>query len=105
LTQLFPGGEVLVYEAPDGGVLVEVKCERDTVWLTQRQMGELFETTPENVQMQLRNIFVDGELEEPATAKAFLAVRLEGNRRVQRQLKHCNLDAIIPVGCRAEPTA
>jgi prophage maintenance system killer protein len=95
-----PGGEVRVYEAPDGGVRVEVKLDRDTVWLTQRQMAELFETTPENVLMHLKNIYADGELEEPATAKDFLAVRLEGKRQVQRQLKHYNLDAIISVGYR-----
>lgn len=95
-----PGGEVLVYEAPDGGVRVEVRLERDTVWLTQRQMSELFETTPENVLMHLKNIYADGELEEGATAKDFLAVRIEGKRQVQRQLKHYNLDAIISVGYR-----
>lgn len=95
-----PTGEVLVYEAPDGGVRVEVKLDRDTVWLTQRQMSELFETTPENVLMHLKKIYADGELEEPATAKNYLAVRLEGKRQVQRQLKHYNLDAIISVGYR-----
>jgi hypothetical protein len=95
-----PGGEVLVYEAPDGGVRVEVKLDRDTVWLTQRQMSELFETTPENVLMHLKKIYADGELEEPATAKDFLAVRMDGKRQVQRQLKHYNLDAIISVGYR-----
>jgi prophage maintenance system killer protein len=95
-----PSGEVLLYEAPDGRVRVEVKLDRDTVWLTQRQMSELFDTTPENVLMHLKNIYGDGELEEPATAKDFLAVRLEGKRQVQRQLKHYNLDAIISVGYR-----
>ena len=95
-----PGGEVLVYEAPDGGVRVDVRLEAGTVWLTQRQMAELFETTPENVLMHLRNIYVDNELEEPATAKDFLAVRLEWTRQVRRQLKHYNLDAIISVGYR-----
>lgn len=95
-----PGGGVLVYEAPDGGVRVEVRLDRDTVWLTQRQMAELFETTPENVLMHLNKIYADGELEELATAKDFLAVRTEGKRQVQRRLKHYNLDAIISVGYR-----
>ncbi len=95
-----PRGEVLVYEASDGGVRVEVKLDRDTVWLTQRQMSELFETTPENVLMHLKNIYSDDELDEPATAKDFLVVRMEGKRQVQRQLKHYNLDAIISVGYR-----
>lgn len=95
-----PGGEVIVYEAPDGEVRVDVRLDRETVWLTQRQMSELFETTPENVLMHLKNVYADGELEEPATTKDFLAVRVEGNRQVRRQLKHYNLDAIISVGYR-----
>lgn len=95
-----PRGDVLAYEAPDGGVRVEVKLDRDTVWLTQRQMAELFETTPENVLMHLKNIYADAELEEPTTAKDFLAVRTEGKRQVQRRLNHYNLDAIISVGYR-----
>ena len=95
-----PGGEVTVYEAPDGEVRVDVRLDRETVWLTQRQMSELFETTPENVLMHLKNVYADGELEEPATTKDFLAVRVEGKRQVRRQLKHYNLDAIISVGYR-----
>ncbi len=93
-------GEMLVYETPEGGVRVDVRLERDTVWLTQRQMAELFDTTPENVVMHLKNVFGDGELEEPATAKDFLVVQTEGKRRVRRQTRHYNLDAIISVGYR-----
>lgn len=87
-----PGGEVVVYETADGEVRVEVRLERETVWLTQRQMAELFDTTPENVLMHLSNIFGDGELEAAATAKDFLVVQTEGKRRVRRNLKHYNLD-------------
>ncbi len=94
------GGEVLVYEAADGSVRVDVRLEKDTVWLTQRQMSDLFETTPENVLMHLKNIFTDGELEEAATAKEFLVVQTEGKRKVRRNVKHYNLDAIISVGYR-----
>lgn len=94
------GGEVIVYEIPDGSVQVDVRLEQETVWLTQRQMAELFETTPENVLMHLKNIFGGGELEETATAKDFLAVQTEGKRRVRRTLKHYNLDAVISVGYR-----
>ena len=95
-----PSGEVLLYEAPDGKVQVDVRLEQDTVWLTQRQMSEIFETTPENVLMHLKNVFGDGELEEAATAKDFLVVQTEGSRQVRRNLKHYNLDAIISVGYR-----
>ncbi len=90
--------ELLIYEAGEKGVTV--RLEGETVWLTQRQMGELFETTPENVLMHLKNIYADGELDEPATTKDFLAVQTEGRRQVQRNLKHYNLDAIISVGYR-----
>ncbi|MCC6302184.1 MAG: virulence protein RhuM/Fic/DOC family protein [Gammaproteobacteria bacterium] len=63
-------------------------------------MSELFETTPENVLMHLKNVFGDGELEEAATIKDFLVVQAEGKRQVRRSLKHYNLDAIISVGYR-----
>lgn len=94
------GGEILVYQAPDGQAQVDVRLERDTVWLTQRQMADVFETTPENVLMHLNNVFGDGKLEQAATAKDFLLVRTEGGRQVRRRLKHYNLDAIISVGYR-----
>ena len=84
---------------PEGGG-VEVRLLGETIWLTQRQMGEVFDTSPENVLMHLNNIFADGELEEEATTKEFLVVRQEGKRRVRRRLKHYNLDAILSVGYR-----
>ncbi|WP_439134743.1 RhuM family protein [Pseudomaricurvus sp.] len=92
--------QIEIYQTEDGQTEIEVKLEADTVWLTQRQMGEVFDTTPENVLMHLRNIYKDGELDEPATAKDFLVVRQEGKRQVRRNLKHYNLDAIISVGYR-----
>ena len=94
------GGEVVVYEDAGGEVRVDVRLDRETVWLTQRQMAEVFDSTPENVLMHLRNIFASGELEADATTKEFLAVRTEGRRRVRRRLKHYNLDAIISTGYR-----
>ena len=81
-----------------------MRLDRDTVWLTQRQMAQVFETTPENVLMHLRRIFASGELEGDATTKEFLVVRTEGRRRVRRTLKHYNLDAIISVGYRVNTT-
>ena len=95
-----PGGEIAVYESAEGEVRVDVRLERETVWLTQRQMAQVFDTSPENVLMHLRNIFVSGELEPDATTKEFLAVQTEGRRQVRRRLKHYNLDAIISVGYR-----
>ena len=77
---------------------MEVRLEGEALWLTQRQIGELFGSTPENVLIHLRNIFEEGELVEAATAKGFLVVRQEGQRQVRRRLKHYNLDAVISVG-------
>src|SRR6266498_3674148 len=94
------GSEIVLYEAADGGVRLDVKLEQETVWLTQLQMATLFVTTPENVLMHLKNIYAEKELVERSTTKDFLAVRTEGKRRVRRKLKHYNLDAIISVGYR-----
>lgn len=94
--------EIVIFET--ASQQVEVQLEGDTLWLTQRQMGDLFATTPENVLMHLKNIFKDNELDEMATTKDFLVVRREGTRDVQRKLKHFNLDAIISVGYRVNST-
>ena len=91
---------VIIYEDANKAVEVRLDAGLDTVWLTQRQMGEVFDTTPENVLMHLKNIFKDKELSEQATAKDFLVVRAEGKRQVQRNIKHYDLDAIISVGYR-----
>lgn len=92
--------ELVIFQEAGKPVEVRLDTGGDTVWLTQRQMGTLFDTTPENVQMHLKNIFQDEELPEQATTKDFLVVQSEGKRSVQRSLKHFNLDAIISVGYR-----
>ena len=89
-----------IFQSDDGRAEVKVRLEQDTVWLTQRQMSELFVTTPENVLMHLKNIYKDQELAENSTTKKFLVVQTEGKREVERQLQHYNLDAIISVGYR-----
>lgn len=89
----------------DANQPVQVRLDGETLWLTQRQMAEAFATTPENVVMHLKNIFREGELDEAATAKDFLAVQMEGKRQVQRRLKHYNLDAIISVGYRVNSSS
>ncbi|MDE0046106.1 MAG: virulence RhuM family protein [bacterium] len=94
------GGNVAVYESGDGEVRVDVRFDGETVWLTQRQMAEVFGTTPENVLLHLRKIFASGDLEAAGTSKEFLSVRIEGRCRVRRRLKHYNLDAIVSVGYR-----
>jgi len=92
--------QIQLFTADNGQLTLTVRLEEETVWLSQAQMGELFDTTPENVLMHLKNIFKDGELTEEATAKKILVVRDEGLRKVQRSIKHYNLDAIISVGYR-----
>lgn len=89
-----------IYQSTDGKADVRVRFEQETVWLTQRQMGELFGTTPENVLMHLKNIYKEKELGESATTKKFLVVQTEGTRQVERKLLHYDLDAIISVGYR-----
>ncbi|MDO5581721.1 MAG: virulence RhuM family protein [Planctomycetia bacterium] len=92
--------ELILYQSDDGGIQINVRLEEDTVWLTQALIAELFGVAPQNITMHLQNIFSEGELDETATCKDFLQVRLEGNRQVNRKLKHYNLDAIIAVGYR-----
>ncbi|AGS40767.1 virulence protein RhuM/Fic/DOC family protein [Cycloclasticus zancles] len=89
-----------IYTSDDGQVQLAIELQEETLWLTQLQMGDLFDTTPENVQMHLKNVFINKELDESATTKDFLVVRQEGKRQVKRKLKHYNLDAIISVGYR-----
>ena len=95
-----PGGEVIVYESPEGGGSIDVRFKDESVWLTQRQMAEVFQSTPENILMHLRNVFSSRELDAEATTKDFLVVRSEGKRSVRRKIKHYNLDAIISIGYR-----
>ncbi len=95
-----PSGEVVVYEAPDGEVRVDVRLERETVWLSQKQMAELLDTSTDNIGLHLKNIYGDGELSEGATAEEYSVVQSEGRRQVRRQVRHYNLDAILSVGYR-----
>ncbi|WP_298171413.1 RhuM family protein [Acidithiobacillus sp.] len=90
--------DMIIFEADTRQV--EVRLEGETLWITQSQMAELFATSADNISLHLKNIYKDNELDETATAEDFSVVRQEGVRRVTRQLKHYNLDAIISVGYR-----
>jgi hypothetical protein len=92
-------GEIILYQ-PDDIIRLEVRIEDETVWLTQMQMAELFQTTIPNINLHLKNIYEEEELEEVSTIKDFLIVRQEGKRHVQRSISFYNLDAIISVGYR-----
>lgn len=93
--------EIILYQ-PDDAVKLEVRIEDETVWLTQQQMAELFETTSQNITMHIRNLYKEGELDIEPTCKDFLQVRTEGNRTVKRIQKTYNLDVIISVGYRVK---
>ena len=93
-------GEIILYQAEDGTTKIEVRLENENVWLTQKMMAKLFQTTPQNITIHLKNIFDEGELKEEATCKDFLQVQNEGSRKIERKQKFYNLDAIISVGYR-----
>ena len=90
----------ILYQSQGGEVSLSVLLNGETIWLTQKMLAELFQTTPQNITMHLKNIFDEGELNEEATCKDFLQVQQEGNRSVSRNAKFYNLDAVISVGYR-----
>lgn len=92
--------QVLIYQAEDGSFQTEIRFESDTIWLNQKQMSELFNTSTDNIGLHIKNVYSDGELSEEATTEDYSVVRLEGKRKVKRQVKHYNLDAILSVGYR-----
>jgi len=94
-------GEIILYQ-PDETVRLEVRLEDDTVWLTQQQMAELFQTTKNNVTLHIGNVYKEHELVAESTSKESLLVRMEGNRQVTRQRKLYNQDVIISVGYRVK---
>jgi hypothetical protein len=94
------GSEIVFYQTEDGRSRIEVRLEDNTVWLTQRLMAELFQTTPQNITMHLRGIYADGELSEEATCKEYLQVQQETGRSVERRLRFYNLEVILSVGYR-----
>ena len=94
------GTQLLLYQSDDGQSRIEVRLVGETLWLTQNQMAELFQTSKQNVSQHLQAIYESGELQPGGTVKEFLTVRQEGIRQVSRELEYYNLDAIISVGYR-----
>src|ERR1017187_8533802 len=97
-----PPSEILIYQSPDGKTRIDVTLSGDTVWLSQSQMAELFQTTKQNVSLHVKNIFEEGELPPQPTVKESLTVQIEGSRSVQRKVDLYNLDVIISVGYRVK---
>ena len=94
--------QIVIYQSEDGQTQVDVRLENETVWLTQAQMVELFQTTKQNVSLHVGNVFKEGELEQESTVKEYLTVQKEGERKVSRKVKYYNLDVIISVGYRVK---
>lgn len=92
--------EIIIYQSEDGETRIDVKFTGETVWLSQQQMAELYQTTRPNIVQHIRNIYADRELDEQATCKNFLQVRQEGSRQVTREIPFYNLDMIISLGYR-----
>ncbi len=96
------GSEIIIYQTDDGQTKIDVRMEDETVWLSQVQMADLFQTTKQNISLHLNNAFEEGELEQSATVKEYLTVQKEGSREVNRSIKYYNLDAIISIGYRVK---
>ena len=90
----------LMYHSAEQNISVNAVIRDETIWLTQKAMAELFDCTPDNISLHLKNIFADGELDENSTTEDFSVVQTEGSRQVKRKTKFYNLDAIISVGYR-----
>lgn len=94
--------QLIIFEATNQPV--QVRLEGETLWLSQAQMAQLFDTSTDNISLHLKNIYSQGELEEKATTEELSVVRQEGSRQVQRRIKHYNLDTIISIGYRVNST-
>ena len=94
--------KIVIYQSEDGQTQIDVRLENETVWLTQAQMAELFQKTPQNITMHIRNAYNEGELEKSSTCKEYLQVQTEGKRTVKRIQKYYDLDVIISVGYRVK---
>ncbi len=92
--------EFILYQTDDDRIRIETRMQDETVWLTQKQMAELFQKDIRTINEHLKNIYAEGELVSESTIRKFRIVRLEGTREVARSIDHYNLDAIISVGYR-----
>ena len=92
--------EIVIFRSPEGNNEIQVQLVGETIWLSQKQMAELFEKDSDTIGLHLNNIFQTGELEEESTTEEYSVVQIEGTRQVKRKIKHYNLDAVISVGYR-----
>ncbi|HVA63921.1 MAG TPA: virulence RhuM family protein [Terriglobales bacterium] len=99
-----PTGEILLYQTEDGRARVECRFAEESLWLTQALIAELYGKDVRTINEHLQNLFEEGELDRGATIRNFRIVRREGERDVEREIEHCNLDAILAVGYRVRST-
>ena len=92
--------QIIIYQSEDGETRIEVKFTGETVWLSQQQMADLFQSSRSNVVEHIKHIYEEGELDEESTCRNFRQVRQEGNRLVTREIPFYNLDMIISLGYR-----
>lgn len=92
--------ELILYTTDDGRTQLHLRVEGESIWLSQMEIAELFQTTKQNVSLHAKNIFEDNELSPKATVKESLTVQSEGNRQVRRRISYYNLDLILAIGYR-----
>ncbi|MGG1617227.1 virulence RhuM family protein [Paenibacillus sp. NRS-1782] len=92
--------DILMYQTEDGNTKIDVKLENGNVWMTQKAIAELYQTTSQNITLHIKHIYVENELAFDATCKEYLQVQIEGSREIKRKVKHYNLEMIIAVGYR-----
>lgn len=92
--------EIEIYQSENNQIEIRVEFEKETVWLSQKQMADLFGRDSDTIGLHLKNIFLEEELDEKSTTEQLSVVQLEGKRNVKRQIKFYNLDAILSVGYR-----
>lgn len=93
-------GEIILYNSEDGAARIELQIEGGTVWLSQAEMADLFQTTPQNITQHVRAVYAAGEMEKTATCKELLQVQTEGGRTVKRRVTVYRLEMILAVGYR-----
>lgn len=91
---------IIIYQNKEGSIKIDVRLEDETVWLTQQQMVNLYQSSKANVSEHIKHIYEEGELLKEATVRKFRTVQKEGNREVSRELEYYNLDMIISLGYR-----
>lgn len=96
----YSGDAIVLYSDPDGAIKIDVRLVRETLWLSQKQMADIFDKDSDTIGLHIRNIYKEGELGKAATTEDFSVVQLEGSRSIRRRVKFCNLDMIISVGYR-----